>query len=196
MGEIPVDKRISNKAIGKMVLHSIKYHSGFVNGICIGNENEITDCFALFHLTPACSPLLDVAIDIISNYCEQTSTKIVGYYHSNSNYKDINTPIHCAKLLQKIVDKSAIAEPIHIQIDIGAYRKDLNSPSRSIIKMFTLQNNKLVSVDSDWKLDNGSESFDLINVIKRAQQIPFNDFDGWFEDFNLDPINEQLDCLF
>ncbi|GLJ55650.1 hypothetical protein SUGI_1195210 [Cryptomeria japonica] len=99
---------VSQKAYVKLVLHALKHKTSAVNGILVGRLSdkteavEIIDAFPLSHGQLGLLPTLEIATIQAEEYFTSKGDGlcIVGYYHANERYEDLEL----SSLAKKIGD--------------------------------------------------------------------------------------------
>ncbi|GBG87698.1 hypothetical protein CBR_g45852, partial [Chara braunii] len=112
---------LSQRAYVKLVLHAFKYQSLAVNGVLIGRlrnagdggesadpkgnrEVVVEDAVPLFHGQLALLPMLELALMQIESYASTENLSIVGYYHGNERYDDVDFGNVGSRIAAKIAD--------------------------------------------------------------------------------------------
>ncbi|KAJ3431020.1 er membrane protein complex [Anaeramoeba flamelloides] len=96
---------LSNSTHIQLLLHATKYFSEPITGLLLGpkiknisstSTIQITSCVPLFHSnTFTLSSNVDLALTLVSTFCESNHLSIIGVYHSSSdnNSQDLPSPI-------------------------------------------------------------------------------------------------------
>ncbi|KAJ6231677.1 er membrane protein complex [Anaeramoeba flamelloides] len=96
---------LSNSTYHQLLLHATKYFSEPITGLLLGPEIknisststiQITNCVPLFHSNAfTLSSNVDLALTLVSTFCESNALSIIGVYHSssNNNSQDLPSPI-------------------------------------------------------------------------------------------------------
>ncbi|KYR01346.1 hypothetical protein DLAC_11500 [Tieghemostelium lacteum] len=189
---------ISMNALVKIHLHSFKYTSSTINGIILGNISKnqntkddptlkIQDIIPLFH-TNTLSPMFEVAMIQIEEYCKVKNLDILGYYHANQNLTNELDPEPIAK---KIADK--LYNELHsmcflmvTKIDADNYPIGLAAMERQSVEQWR-SNKNIIGVDIT---ENAFQVDDIKLIISQSlkDRLIFD-----FEDYLNDPTKDWLE---
>lgn len=97
---------LSSEAYQVLFLHSCRYHHRQVNGLLVGTVSDgrthVTKTLPLFHSSLALLPMLEVALMLADEHCEQEKLQIVGYYQANEVAEDFELGPFGKKISDKI----------------------------------------------------------------------------------------------
>ncbi|KAJ3451682.1 er membrane protein complex [Anaeramoeba flamelloides] len=112
---------ISNSTYLQLLLHASKHFSEPVTGLLLGRKItdvssssmiNITSCVPLFHSNGfTLSSNVDLALTLVSTYCESKSLSIIGVYHSSSFNNSQDLPLAIKKIgetINKITKTSVV----------------------------------------------------------------------------------------
>ncbi|KAM7539150.1 hypothetical protein Aperf_G00000055173 [Anoplocephala perfoliata] len=179
---------LDSLAFVKIILHASKYPHLAVNGVLLGELDQskfiIHDCVPLFHGCLTLSPMLEVALSQIENYCAMANLKICGYYQANelANCNEIN------QIASRIGDK--IAE----NTGFGNILILNNDRIRSLSsECFTLYCKKDETWQKSSKVTVEKSSADLVKpLLTEGGLKTFADFDNHLDDVSNDWRNPNL----
>lgn len=94
-----VQYKIAQNAYIKLVLHALKHRTSAVNAVLLAPSSaaaagsaaavEITEAVPLFHSQIGLLPPLEFALNMIEGYFESRGLNIVGYFHANERFDDL-----------------------------------------------------------------------------------------------------------
>ncbi|KAH9424429.1 ER membrane protein complex subunit 8 [Dermatophagoides pteronyssinus] len=180
------DLVISTKCYLKILMHAFRYPHGVVNGLLVmekkkkssGKSNRIVDCIPLFHSGHGLTPMLEVALNQVSNYLQNNTNYIIGgYYQANDHFHEIPAPIPTV-FAERISDKINEINPESVMIMLNDY-------------------NLATSIDNAEKLDQPLFLYNYVDAIKELifqKQYHLNivDFDLHLENCKHDWRNIKL----
>ncbi|KAK4491789.1 hypothetical protein RD792_002565 [Penstemon davidsonii] len=85
---------IHQNAYIKLILHALKHRTSAVNAVLLGRSTtagvvEIVESVPLFHSQIGLLPPLEIALIMIEEYYGEKGLTIVGYFHANERYDDV-----------------------------------------------------------------------------------------------------------
>ncbi|KAF8787089.1 ER membrane protein complex subunit 8-like [Argiope bruennichi] len=203
MADIVIDVR----AYSKMLLHAMKYPHHSVNGVFLaekrrnkehgGGSVNIIDSIPLFHLCLSLTPMLEVAMMQIDQYCKDHSLVIAGYYQANEHIKDSNPDFIAYRIADKIYEN--FSDACLVMVDNQKMSLDCDD-----LAFHLYQFN-----DGKWRLkdknsihfEQGHRALSVTAALLHSKMYrKLSDFDNHLDDISLDwsnvIINEEIDrCL-
>lgn len=108
----------STKAYCKMIMHAAKYPHCAVNGLLLSERSKLhqefgtqtfVDCIPLFHISLGLTPMAEIALMQVDQYCKTSGLVITGYYQANENIKDNSPNFVALKTIEKIAEQTTDA---------------------------------------------------------------------------------------
>ncbi|XP_042904069.1 ER membrane protein complex subunit 8 [Parasteatoda tepidariorum] len=198
---------IGVRAYSKMLLHAMKYPHQAVNGVFLAEKRKskehgsgsvnIIDGIPLFHLNLNLTPMLEVAMVQIEQYCKEQGLVIAGYYQANEHIKDCSPNFIANRIADKIYEN--FPDACLIMVDNQKLSLDCDE-----VAFHLYQCN-----DGKWKLkDKNSIHFEqghkalsaTAAMLHSKMYRKLNDFDNHLDNIGFDwtnpLINEEIDrCL-
>jgi len=196
MGEPELE--VGTRAYCKMVMHSAKYPSSYINGVLVSKKEQLrkgcknikySDCIPLFHMNSGLTPMIEVALAQVESQCREEGLVISGFYHAHNNLRDNHVDVFS----QKIADKIAENQPGTLLITIDSKYLSLNIESHALIAQ---QN-----TDGKWRsADMGSLRLEHDTVtlacasalVQKKIYKELVDFDNHLDDVTQDYLNVEL----
>ncbi|KAF8968994.1 hypothetical protein BDZ97DRAFT_301525 [Flammula alnicola] len=196
---------ISPEAYYKVFFHAAKHPHKPVNGVLLGTEDAshksvaVADIVPLLHHWTSLSPMMEIGLDLATQYAESLGMKIVGYYQACERLDDTSlAPVgeRVASLIkagfedavafvidnQKLGTSEAALVPYLAQPSTPNWRPAPNSPPA-----FTPGSRfQLVSSDTP------AEAAKLVQ--EQNLHFAFGDFDDHLEDVTIDWLRNRT-CL-
>ncbi|OII77295.1 hypothetical protein cand_020050 [Cryptosporidium andersoni] len=189
---------LSEKAFGKMAMHSLKYPKCPVDGILLGYEEDqvikVIDVIPLFH-SPRLYESITLALLFVEEYCIETVQKgllnkfqLIGYYYDeefNQLQGALNTEsqvdTRCSLILEKILQNNDAAVFVRMKRDQLFTRDCL-----TVSKMKSKQQFENVS------LSVCSNSPNILRAVKDMQYFHLYDFEDHLLNPNLNWFNPNI----
>jgi len=84
---------LSADAYSVLFLHCCRYPTRSLNGLLLGKASsdavQVTQALPLFHTQISLTPMLEAALLLAEEYCQQSGLQIVGYYQANELVDDL-----------------------------------------------------------------------------------------------------------
>jgi hypothetical protein len=89
-----------------LFLHACKYPHRSVNGLLLGSVSggsvSVSEALPLFHSPLGLAPMLEAALLLADEYCQQRKLQLVGYYQANEVADDLELGPFGKKICDKI----------------------------------------------------------------------------------------------
>ncbi|KAF7493401.1 ER membrane protein complex subunit 8 [Sarcoptes scabiei] len=169
---------VSIRCYLKILMHSLRYPHAIVNGLLVmekknklNKSNRLVDCIPLFHSSHGLTPMLEVALNQISDYLQRNTNYVIGgYYQANDTFHEIPGPspnIFVERIAEKIHETNSdsvvlMLSDFHLATSIDE-AKNLNLP----IFMFTFVDGKLkpTSNNRGFQLENNESTYKAIQEL-------------------------------
>ncbi|GAV59660.1 UPF0172 domain-containing protein [Cephalotus follicularis] len=194
---------IAQNAYIKAVLHSLKHKTTAVNGLLLGRVSpqndavvEISDSVPLFHSHLALLPQLEISLIMIEEYYAAKGLGIVGYYHANERFDDVelsNVPKNIGDHIYRYFPQAPVLLLDNKKLEALAKGKD-RSPVMQLFTRDVSKNWKLVGSDGNSRLviKEPSANIVLLDYISSEKWQDVVDFDDHLDDINKDWLNPEL----
>jgi len=194
-------------AFSKVILHVTKYPQHPVNGVLLRkrskdednslNKINVHDSIPLIHMCKYVTPMMELALAQIEQYCKGSKYEIVGYYQANQSLND-NNPDFVA---QRIAEKLTEVNPNLIVAIVN--NSQLNSNLECApFNLYQLMDGKLKRKESKMTLlpDEDGALSTVSALIQAKAYRNLIDFDNHLDDITLNywvnpEVNEQIKQL-
>ncbi|KAJ6250380.1 er membrane protein complex [Anaeramoeba flamelloides] len=167
---------ISNSTYLQLLLHASKHFSEPVTGLLLGSKItnvsststiNISHCVPLFHSNAfTLSSNFDLALTLVSTYCDSNSLSIIGVYHSSSSNKKQDLPL-AIKIIGETINKITKTSVVLI-IDDQKLKK---GKEQIAIKAYCYRSKWInIQVNSLSQKDNKQETKELSNEESSSQE--------------------------
>ncbi|RZC45856.1 hypothetical protein C5167_038806 [Papaver somniferum] len=193
---------IGQNAYIKLVLHALKHKTSSVNGILIGRIGkddviEISDSIPLSHSQIGLLPALELALIQIEEHYGSQGMSVVGYYHGNERYDDVelgNVAKRIGDQIHKYFPQAVVILLDNKKLEALPKGKGL-SP---VVKFYTKDASKT------WRQGGGSDgggrltirepssNIVLLDCISSEKWQEVVDFDDHLDDISKDWLNPGL----
>nr|CAG4644256.1 EOG090X0C9C [Lepidurus arcticus] len=187
---------LSSLAYSKILLHAAKYPHSAVNGVLLTKKNDdketlkYSDAVPLFHSNISLSPMMEIALMQVEQYCKAHGLIIGGYYHANESFQDASPDFIAQRVAEKIAEQ--FADTCLIMVDNKSICLDMVSPA-----LYVFQH-----VEGKWKpkekanitFESGQKkALKLVSaLLQRKSYKEFVDFDAHLDDPSNDWTNNSL----
>lgn len=188
----------------KLVLHALKHTSCAVNGVLIGRIGkgdgestvEVTDCVPLFHGQLGLLPMLELALSLVDEHLaagQDRSLQIVGYYHANEQFDNLELSSIAKKIGDQIVrycSQGAILLLDNKRLQALA-KENTNAP---VVQLYVKEGSswKLGGSGSELRLKETMANSILNDYRKEKREVRVVDFDEHLDDVSKDWLNPTL----
>jgi len=97
---------LSPEAFGVLFMHACKHPHRTINGLLLGSAADsavsVSEALPLFHSSLALAPMLEAALLLADEYCQQKKVQIVGYYQANEIVEDTDLGAFGKKIAEKV----------------------------------------------------------------------------------------------
>ncbi|KAH0581084.1 Neighbor of COX4 [Termitomyces sp. J132] len=187
----------------KIVFHAAKHPHKQINGVLLGKKSAgdviIEDAVPLLHHWTSLSPMMEIGLDLVTQYADSVGLKLVGYYQASDRLDDTSLVPVGEKIAGKI--KQGFNDAVAFVID----GDKLGTHEAALIPYTSL------STSSSWRPFSGSpapfsqnSSFKLAldDLPRRAVALvrdehrhhKFGDFDDHLEDVSIDWLRNRA-CI-
>lgn len=198
---------IGVRAYCKMLLHAMKYPHRAVNGVFLAEKRKnkeygsgtvnIVDSVPLFHLCLSLTPMLEVAVMQVEQYCKSQGLVIAGYYQANEHLKDSSPDFVANRIAERVYEN--FSDACLVMIDNQKMSLDCDDVA---FHLYQCSDNK-------WKLkdknsvhfEQGHKALGVASALLHSKAYrKLADFDNHLDDISLDwsnqTINEEIErCL-
>ena len=182
---------LSADAYRVLFLHCCRYPTRSLNGILLGRTSgdsvSVTMTLPLSHTQLSLAPMLETALLLADEYCQQNELQIVGYYQANERVDELDLGPFGKKISDKI--RSQISAAAVFVIDGASMR-----PSAADLR--------LIALEADGKTRSGvvptitpdvAACIALLDdCISRSIHHEITDFDAHLEDPDKDWLGNAL----
>ncbi|XP_052203179.1 ER membrane protein complex subunit 8/9 homolog [Diospyros lotus] len=193
---------IAQNAYIKVVLHALKHKTSAVNGVLLGrlsgpdNSVEITDAVPLFHSHIALLPPLEIALIQIEEYYGAQGLSIVGYFHANERFDDLelgNVAKNIGDYIYRYFSQAALLLLDNKKLEDLSGGKD-RSPVMQLYTRDSSKSWKLVGSEGSNRLimKEPSANIVLMDYISSKKWHEIIDFDDHLDDISKDWLNADL----
>ncbi|KAL5705704.1 hypothetical protein ACHQM5_023971 [Ranunculus cassubicifolius] len=192
---------IGQNAYIKLVLHALKHKTSAVNGILIGRlikEElvEITDAVPLSHSQIGLLPTLEIALIQIEEQFGSQGLNVVGYYHANERYDDVELSNVAKKIgdhIYRYFPQVAVLLLDNKKLETLSKGKDRNP----VVQLYTRDLSKnwkqAGSGGSGWlSIKEPAANLVLLDYISSDKSQIVVDFDDHLDDISKDWLNPNL----
>ncbi|CAN7940676.1 unnamed protein product [Ixodes hexagonus] len=191
------------RAFSKMLLHCLKYPHHAVNGVLLADERRkqttndaqqtpqqqqqlhIVDCVPLFHQCLGLTPMLEVALVQIDQYCKASGLVIAGYYQANEHLRDSAPDAIAYRVADKIAEN--FSEACLIMVDNESVAVHLDKAPLVVYG----------SQDGRWReraCRLAEKTLDVTSSLLRGKKYrSLTDFDNHLDDIRRDWCNREID---
>ncbi|KAG5728405.1 Neighbor of COX4 [Termitomyces sp. T112] len=187
----------------KIFFHAAKHPHKQINGVLLGKKSAgdviIEDAVPLLHHWTSLSPMMEIGLDLVTQYADSVGLKLVGYYQASDRLDDTSLVPVGEKIAGKI--KQGFNDAVAFVID----GDKLGTHEAALIPYTSL------STSSSWRPFSGSpapfsqnSSFKLAldDLPRRAVALvrdehrhhKFGDFDDHLEDVSIDWLRNRA-CI-
>ncbi|CAH9108040.1 unnamed protein product [Cuscuta europaea] len=192
---------IHQNAYIKLVLHAIKHKTSAVNGVLLGSTSasadvvEVVDAIPLFHSQLSILPPLEISLFMIEDYCSNNDLSIVGYFHANERFDDVElgtVPKNIADHIHQYFPQTAL-----LLLDAKKLEALLKGKDRSpVMQLYTKDASrtwKLVGSDgkSQFTLKEPAANTVLSDYISSEKWKEIIDFDDHLDDISKQGLAQQ-----
>ncbi|KAK1440199.1 hypothetical protein QVD17_06024 [Tagetes erecta] len=192
---------IHQNAYIKLILHALNHKTSAVNGVLIGRLSgevvEITESVPLFHSSQiGLLPPLEIALITIEEYYSSQGLSIVGYFHANERFDDLELGTVARNIADHIYRYFPQAAVLLLDNKkLGALRN--KKDTAPVVQLYTRDSSKI------WKQveSNGpnrlttkepSANIVLLDFISSDKWNSIVDFDDHLDDISKDWLNSGL----
>ncbi|KAJ8626203.1 hypothetical protein MRB53_019510 [Persea americana] len=195
---------IGQGAYIKLVLHALKHRTSAVNGLLLGrflNADkdpvvEIADSVPLSHSQIGLLPTLEIALIQIEEHFAKEGLSVVGYYHANERYDDLEL----GNVAKKIGDHvfRYFPHPILLLLDNKKLETLSKKSERSpVLQIYTRDASKGwrqsgSDASSQLTLKEPSANLVLSDYVSTEKWQHIVDFDDHLDDISKDWLNPDL----
>lgn len=190
---------IQQNAYIKLVLHAIKHKTSAVNGILLGRLSgdgivDIVDSVPLFHSQIGVLPPLEIALIMIEEYYTDKGLSIVGYFHANERFDDLEL----SSVAKNIGDHISKYLPVAALLLLDNKKFEALSKGKDwspVMQLYTKDGSR------NWKLAEGNNILSvkepaanavLLDYISSNKSKDIVDFDDHLDDISKDWFNLEL----
>lgn len=190
---------IQQNAYIKLVLHAIKHKTSAVNGILLGRLSgdgivDIVDSVPLFHSQIGVLPPLEIALIMIEEYYTDKGLSIVGYFHANERFDDLEL----SSVAKNIGDHISKYLPVAALLLLDNKKFEALSKGKDwspVMQLYTKDGSR------NWKLAEGNNILSvkepaanavLLDYISSNKSKDIVDFDDHLDDISKDWLNLEL----
>lgn len=201
------DLVITSRCYLKLLMHALRYPHTIVNGFLIMEKrkrgaNKLIDCIPLFHSGHGLTPMLEVALNQVSEYLHKNTNSVIGgYYQANDNFHELPHPVpnvFAEKIFEKIHEYNSDSVLIMLSDFNLAFAIDEPEKLTSPLFMFNYIDGKLKlknqSTGRGFQLENSENVFEAIQdlVFKKRYHLNLVDFDTHLENTSYDWRNLKI----
>jgi len=195
---------IGQNAYIKLVLHALKHKSSAVNGVLLGRLSgsdgspivEITDSVPLFHSQIGVLPPLEIALIMIEEYYGAQGLSIVGYFHANERFDDVELGSVAKNIgdhIYRYFPQAALLLLDNKKLQAVSSGKD-RTP---VMQLYTREDSrawKLAGSDGSSRLTTKEPSANvvLLDYITSEKWKEITDFDDHLDDISKDWLNSDI----
>ncbi|GAM21870.1 hypothetical protein SAMD00019534_050450, partial [Acytostelium subglobosum LB1] len=185
------DISITLDALIKIHSHSFKYCTHAVNGVLLGKVAKssltITDVIPLFH-SMTLTPMFEVAMIQIEEYCNINQIDMIGYYHANENTHDKEMEPISKKVADRLYNELSSMCFISITEITQDNQLGLIPIGRATDGQWVKNEDKQLKLTDS---DAGTTPKQAIQaVVKAGKERLFNDFEDYLNNPTLDWLNK------
>lgn len=190
---------IQQNAYIKLVLHAIKHKTSAVNGILLGRLSgdgivDIVDSVPLFHSQIGVLPPLEIALIMIEEYYTDKGLSIVGYFHANERFDDLelsNVAKNIGDHISKYLPVAALLLLDNKKFEALAKGKD-RSPVMQLYTKDGSRSWKLADENNLLSIKEPAANVVLLDYISSNKSKDIVDFDDHLDDISKDWLNSEL----
>ncbi|XP_071725714.1 ER membrane protein complex subunit 8/9 homolog [Rutidosis leptorrhynchoides] len=192
---------IAQNAYIKLVLHALKHKTSAVNGVLLGRLSgdvvEITESVPLFHSSQiGLLPPLEISLLTIEEYYRSQGLSIVGYFHANERFDDIELGTvarNIADHIHRYFPQAAVLLLDNKKLGALQNKKD----SAPVVQLYTRdssKNWKQVESDGTKRITTKEPSANvvLLDFTSSEKWNDIVDFDDHLDDISKDWLNSEL----
>ncbi|KAL3851115.1 hypothetical protein ACJIZ3_012997 [Penstemon smallii] len=190
---------IHQNAYIKLILHALKHRTSAVNAVLLGRSTtagvvEIVESVPLFHSQIGLLPPLEIALIMIEEYYGEKGLTIVGYFHANERYDDVelaNVAKNTGDHISRYFPQAALLLLDNKKLEALPKGKH---PS-PVVQLYTKEASwKLVGSDgrNQLALKEPSANIVLLDYISSEKWKDIVDFDDHLDDISKDWLNSEL----
>ncbi|XP_051118460.1 ER membrane protein complex subunit 8/9 homolog isoform X2 [Andrographis paniculata] len=185
---------IHQNAYMKLVLHALKHRTSAVNAVLIGRSVgggaavEIVESVPLFHSQIGLLPPLEIALFMIEEYYSEKGLSIVGYFHANERFDDVELATVAKNIgdhITRYFPQAALLLLDNIKLESLSKQKD-RSPVMQLYRKDTSSSWKLAGSDgsSPLSLKEPTANILLLDYISSGKWKDITDFDDHLDDLS------------
>ncbi|XP_057982508.1 ER membrane protein complex subunit 8/9 homolog [Malania oleifera] len=196
---------IAQTAYIKLVLHARKHKTSAVNAVLLGRSLspaadsatvEISDAVPLFHSQIGVLPPLEIALILIEEYCSPRGLSIVGYFHANERFDDVELGIVAKNIgdhIHRYFPQAGVLLLDNKKLEALPKGKD-QSPVMQLYTRDASKNWKLVGSNGSSRLiiKEPMANTVLLDYIASEKWREIVDFDDHLDDVSKDWLNVEL----
>lgn len=192
---------IRQTAYIKLVLHALKHKASSVNGVLLGrlingdSVVQIDDAVPLSHSQIGLLPTLEIALIQIEEHFSSQGLSVVGYYHANERYDDVELSNVAKKIgdhIFRYFPQAVLLLLDNKKLEAAVKNKDRNP----VVQMYTRDASRswrqAGSDGSQLILKEPSANLVLSDYVSTEKWQQIVDFDDHLDDISQDWLNLDL----
>jgi len=197
---------ITTRCYLKIVMHSLKYPHATVNGVILaekrkkkegGHYLEFVDTIPLIHSSIGLTPMLEMALIQVSNYCKNGSQLIAGYYQANKYFLDSQPNVFAQRIAEKLWENNNDAVMVMVNnYGLASTLQDHNEMDSSL-NLYQYFDGKWKQKSGGHRIEDSEKTYNAVQdlVYKSQQHLNLNDFDNHLDDIKCDWTNDEINKL-
>ncbi|KAI3769129.1 hypothetical protein L6452_00229 [Arctium lappa] len=187
---------IDQNAYIKLILHALKHKTSSVNGVLIGRLSgdvvEITESVPLFHCSQiGLLPPLEIALIMIEEYYSAQGLSIVGYFHANERFDDLELGTVAKNIADHIYRYFPQAAVLLLDNKkLGALRN--KKDTAPVMQLYTRDSSRNWNVANRITTKEPSANILLMDFTSSEKWNDIVDFDDHLDDISKDWLNSEL----
>ncbi len=121
MAKLAESCSLAPDAYSVLFLHCCRYPTRSLNGLLIGRADgdsvSVEQVLPLFHTQISLAPMLEAALLLADEHCQQSGLQIVGYYQANELVDDLDLGPFGKKICEKIRSQSSLSAAAFFVLD-------------------------------------------------------------------------------